>query len=382
MDLKANQLNEGLQLLFENYWILRKENPREYRKLRSIEKDLRRIVSERFGYRIYFHTDFIKLEKLPVESSPWMGILEFEEQMDYVIFCCVLAFLEEKDVPEYFLLSHLCEEIPEIYPGFPKVDWINYQHRKSLVRVVQKCLELHLIETVDGDIENFSRREDVEVLYVTTIYSRYFMRPYPQDIYQYANWLELHDDEKIDDESPNSQRHKMYRQLYTQPCILREEVDANAFYYLRNQRNSISDFTEQYSPYELEIYQNVAMLTVTNRTQKLTQFPSTKVIDDILVQLATLIREKGVVPDVYGKVHYPKGNWRQLLGELQQLHSPLWSKEFRTKSLDQLDREIIKNGENWSFLKELDDEVEIFPSFARINGYMSNEKAGTGKGEN
>src|SRR3954447_23251671 len=85
---------EGMDLLFHHYWILRADHPEWYQLIREREKVLRRYISEKFGLRLIVHQYFIKLEKIPVEPEVWMGIRDFQDPMDYAIFCCALSFLE------------------------------------------------------------------------------------------------------------------------------------------------------------------------------------------------------------------------------------------------------------------------------------------------
>ncbi|MGV3489350.1 MAG: TIGR02678 family protein, partial [Tuberibacillus sp.] len=171
----------GLDLLLHNYWILRSEHPDWYLLIREREKVLRRYINDKFGLSLIIHQHFIKLEKIPVEPEQWMGISEFQEPMDYAIFCCALSFLEGKAVDEQFLLSELCQDIQSDYPGDFPLDWTIYIHRKSLIRAVKKLMDFRLIQAIDGEIERFDHNENEEVLYEATIYSRYFMRTYPED---------------------------------------------------------------------------------------------------------------------------------------------------------------------------------------------------------
>ena len=39
----------------------------------------------------------IKVEKIPAAPENWMGIQDFREPMEYVFFCIVLMFLEDKE---------------------------------------------------------------------------------------------------------------------------------------------------------------------------------------------------------------------------------------------------------------------------------------------
>lgn len=373
MAVKDEKIKEGLQLLFDNFWILRNESPQEYRFLRSIEKDLHRIISERFGLRIFFQTDFIKLEKIPDEPQSWMGILEFEEPIDYALFCCAMAFLEEKDVKEYFLLSHICEEIAENYPGVPKVDWINYHHRKSFIRVMRKMLELHVIETVDGNIGRFSSHEDAEVLYVTTVYARYFMRPYLKDVHLQDDWEALIDKERENDE--NAKRHRVYKRLFMEPKLLRRDVDEADFYYIRNQYSSIADFVSRFSPYNLEVYKNVAMLTANEGRSKGTYFPSNKVLDDILLHLMAVVRRAAFPVNEAGEILAGLEDWDKWMDTLIADYQYGWSKEYReNKSKKAISDIILTYGSEWGFFKVEQDRIIINPTFARMAGkYRPNE---------
>src|SRR5690606_6688538 len=103
------QTGDALALLFEHFWILRAEEPEAYRLIRDREQKLKRYVQDKFGMELIIHQHFAKLEKIPVEPQSWMGITAFQERMDYSIFCCALAYTEQKAIDEQFLLSDLTE---------------------------------------------------------------------------------------------------------------------------------------------------------------------------------------------------------------------------------------------------------------------------------
>lgn len=67
-----------------------------------------------------------------------MGIQTFKSPLDYAIFCCGLAYTEQRSVDEQFLLSEITEEIQDMYPGEFPLDWTNYKHRNSLVRALKQ----------------------------------------------------------------------------------------------------------------------------------------------------------------------------------------------------------------------------------------------------
>ena len=115
----------ALRILLEKFWVLRLQEPEIYQLIREREKVLKRYIDEKFGFDLIVHQHFIKLEKIPVETKSWMGIQDFQEPRDYAIFCCALAFTENRSVDEQFLLSDICEDIKDMYPGEMALDGTN-----------------------------------------------------------------------------------------------------------------------------------------------------------------------------------------------------------------------------------------------------------------
>jgi uncharacterized protein (TIGR02678 family) len=117
---------EALLLLFGKYWIMREEQPEQYQLIRQYEPLLRPYLFEKCGWRLIQNPQFYKLEKIPAEPEPWMGISEFQQPRDYALLCCIMAFLEEKGVDDQFLLSGLCESILALYRSYflEKKVWI------------------------------------------------------------------------------------------------------------------------------------------------------------------------------------------------------------------------------------------------------------------
>src|SRR5690625_208851 len=245
----------ALRLLMENFWILRLENPESYQLIREREKMLKRYVDEKFGFDLIVHQHFIKLEKIPVVIKKWMGIQAFQEPRDYAIFCCALAFTENRSVDEQFLLSDICEDIKDLYPGEMMLDWTNYNHRRSLVRVIKMMEKLTLVKTVEGQTDHFAMDEQLEVLYETTIYARYFMRSYPKDLFEYESIDHILETEWERHEA-DERRKRVYRKLMISPVVYRESEDDSDFDYIRKYRNRLSDDLETHTLFRLEVFKN------------------------------------------------------------------------------------------------------------------------------
>ncbi|WP_070121704.1 TIGR02678 family protein [Bacillus marinisedimentorum] len=339
---------EALGILFEQFWVLRSEEPALYHLIREREHRLKRYLTEKFGFDLLVHQHFIKLEKIPVDPKPWMGIQEFSEPMDYAIFSCALAFTERRSVDEQFLLSDITEDIQEMYPGEFPLDWTNYRHRKSLVRSLKKLVELRLIKTVDGDLELFATNEEEEVLYEVTVYARYFMRSYPDDLFRYSTMEEILENE-WNRHQADERRKRVYRKLMFSPVVYRESKDDADFAYIRNFRNRLSDDLEEHTPFRLEVFKNAALLVLPERKQRYTLFPDQKGITDIALHVADWIRadmEKYPFNEM-GEIRLTLAEFEQLVADIKEAQGHGWSKLYRESSPGHISGELIKLLSEW-----------------------------------
>ncbi|WP_461182014.1 TIGR02678 family protein [Virgibacillus kimchii] len=366
------QTQEALGILFEQFWVLRAEEPATYQLIREREKALKRYVSEKFGFDLIVHQHFIKLEKIPVDPKSWMGMQDFTTSKDYAIFCCGLAFTERRSVEEQFLLSDITEDIQDLYPGEFPLDWTNYQHRKSLVRALKKMTDLRIIKVVDGDIDVFAGNEEHEVLYEVTVHARYFMRSYPDDLFRYQTTEEILDSE-WQRHHEDARRKRVYRKLLFSPAVYRESNDDPDFAYIRNFRNRLREDLEEHTPFQLEVYKNAAMLVMPERKQRFTLFPDQKAIMNVALHFQTYIREH---PDLYtinalGEIRLTMAEFSQLAGTVKQLYGRGWSKKYRDMSYAMIAEELLQLYKEWEMAAvEPDTEMIILkPAIARMTGH-------------
>ncbi|ETI68933.1 hypothetical protein BAVI_09236 [Neobacillus vireti LMG 21834] len=363
---------QGMDILFHHYWILRAEQPEWYQLIREREKVLRRYLDEKFGLRLIVHQHFIKLEKIPVEPEGWMGIQDFQEPMDYAIFCCALAFLEGKAVDEQFLLSELCQEIQADYPGDFPLDWTLYTHRKSLIRAVKVLMEFQLIRTIDGDIGRFDQNEEQEVLYEASTYSRYFMRTYPDDFSSYQHWSELlKEDWKLNQE--DERRKRVYRKLFFSPGLHRLDQQDPDFLYIRNYRNRLAEDIEKHSEYKLHVYKNTAFLSIAEPRQYQQVFPNSKASTDIILQLSKYIHGE---PERFkanenGEILMTEGEFEQVVDDLRQQFGTGWAKYFRDMSTKGIRTELLRAMKDW-MMAEVDSETSLI-RIKSLTGVMTGE---------
>ncbi|WP_314065353.1 TIGR02678 family protein [uncultured Vagococcus sp.] len=362
-------VNEALMLIFENYWLIREDNPQKYHAVKRVEGPLKRLLQERFGMRLIVHARFIKLEKIPQNAKGWMGIQAFTDVMDYVLFACAMSFTEEKGEGQPFLLNELIEEIVHDYPQEDWLDWTNYNHRRSIVRVLTYMASQQLIEIIEGNTMDFADHHydgSKEVLYKITVYSRYFMRSYPENLDSYEGWQDMIKEQQQREDLEN--RVSVFRQLMLEPVIYRHVENEGEFNYLRRQQPFIETFFETHTPFALEITKDFAALTLRELSREYRYFPTSKYRDELLLQLAAFVRGQEYPRDDYGICHLTESRWTTLIGDFAEAYRGGWSKEFREMSQEKLAVLLWKSGEQWLFFRKSDVEYLIMPLFARTIG--------------
>ncbi len=328
---------------------------------------------DKFGYQLIVHRHFAKLEKIPVLPEAWMGIESFQQPRDYAILCCVLAFLENKNVYEQFLLSDICGEVVALYPGEIPLDWRNYEHRKSLVRVLQVITGLGMLKVVDGDTAAFNFSESSETLYEVSLVTRYFMRSYPKDLFQFTSKEEILAAE-VEDVSGAWRRHRVYRQLVLSPVVYQREMDEADFLYIRNFRNRLAEDLEKHTGLRLEVYRQSALLAAPENRFELTLFPDQRTISDIALQFAGLVRQRlagsNWERDPQGCLRLTAVEFQQLVKICRELNGGGWSKQYREGLLRHTADELLAFLTDWK-LAMVDQEsklILLLPALARLTG--------------
>ncbi|WP_028309580.1 TIGR02678 family protein [Desulfitibacter alkalitolerans] len=367
---------EASQYLLEQFWILRDEQPEIYQMVREREHALRAYFMDKLGLHLIVHRYFAKLEKIPAEPEVWMGIDAFKEVKDYSILCCLLAFLEGKNVDEQFLLSDLCEELQSLFPGEEGLDWTHYEHRKSLVRVLQLAADLGVVKLVDGDISGFSYAETYEVLYEVPVVSRYFMRSYPKDLHRLNSKEELFKSEwdGNDENSGVSRRHRVYRQLFLSPVMYSAGSNDQDFIYLRNFRNRILEDLEKHTDFQFELYRNTALLSMPERKARLTLFPENKAIADIALQFGGYVRERQQIDEIPlqydGSFYIMPADYEKWIVVLKERFGKGWSKQYREALISEIAKDLLEYMVSWKMASK-DKETKVIslhPLLVRIVG--------------
>lgn len=369
--MKREDYERAFTLLLENFWILRSESPEDYFFLRKHQVELGQELRNRFGMNLIVRAPFIQIVKRPHELASWMGDTEFIDKLDYVLFALCMAYVEEKEEESAFMMDDLTRALDLMMPETVTVDWTLYHHRRSLVRALLKMENLHLIQIIQGDTAGFEESENnQEILFMTTPQTRYFLAQVPASLTEFTDFDQFW--EMINDNRNLEANQVIYQRLIMEPQIQREKTNPETFTRLNNYYRYFYEFFEEKSPFTLEVYKDYASLTVQSR-KNWQIFPSNKVVDDILIQLATLIRADKRQSDGYGRLFYSQPNWQNLIKELQKKYQGYWSKEFKEMSLDELEKAVVNRGIDWQLMQKAETGIYVNPVFARIIAEMEED---------
>ena len=87
----------ALEILLGRRWILKSRDRELYYRMKDEAPAIKKFLTEKLGYQMIVNPYLIKIEKMPAKPENWMGILEFNDKIEYVFFCMILMFLEEKE---------------------------------------------------------------------------------------------------------------------------------------------------------------------------------------------------------------------------------------------------------------------------------------------
>lgn len=269
--------------LLSNRWFVKAVNRDEYYQMKDGIGEIQNFLSEKLGYHVIVNPYVIKLEKIPAHPENWMGIMEFSEPMEYVLFCLTLMFLEDKEIDGQFILSQLTEFIQSVWKQ-SDLDWTVYQNRRYLVKVLKYCVKCGILQVYDGSEDSFKNDSQADVLYLNTGVSRYFMRNFTRDITGFTSpqdflgedWFGLDEDRGI------IRRQRVYRRLLMSMGMERTEETEEDFAYIRTYgKKNIEKDLCGYLDCELQIYKNQAFLILGEECGMGKAFPDAGSLSDI-----------------------------------------------------------------------------------------------------
>lgn len=374
-------MNE-IRTLFERFWICKDTEKELYYKVKREMPEFQRFVREQLGWKLIYTDNLLKLEKRPAHAEAFMGITEFTEIRDYCILCVVLMYLEDKEEQEQFLLSELITYVETQLKVFMEVDWTSFAQRKSLVRVLQYMEKLQMLRVYEGKSEAFGAEVGQEVLYENTGYSKYFATSFPTDISEYQSWedFEKADFEEVQEDRGSARINRVYRQLSVCPVMYWKKNDDADALYLKNQRQWISKYLRENLGGNLEIYKNMACLTLENDDCYGTVHPRDAMLPEAVLLVCQKIQDDLAIGKLEKteneRIFMSRKKFADLVHECRDKWLAGWSKEFREMDEKKLLETIVKYMEDWLMIRCENEQIVIYPVTGRLSGVYPDDFKG------
>lgn len=359
--------------LLNRKWILRSEDPDLYLKVKDSMKEVRKIFQEKFGYMLVLTPYLIKLEKIPGYVEEWMGIQAFQSVEEYQMYCYILMFLEDKEREEQFVLSSLTEFI-QMQFGNQAIDWTKHLTRRRLVRVLQYCMSIHILELTDGDEDQFAKDENTEVLYENTGYSRYILRSFSRDIMEYdsqesiekGEWYSMEEDRGI------VRRQRVYRKLLLSCGVYRKDENDEDFVYIRHYRNQIEKDFQNYCSCELQVYKSSAYINLYEDSNLKPIFPSNHALSDLILvfmnQITKKIKNKQCSLSLQEVAQVDQEQLKRWMKRWFKECLPFLPKKYQELGLDVLCEQVQEMMLRYGFIAQDEQWVYIYPICGKLGG--------------
>lgn len=363
----------ALEILLGRRWILKSRDRELYYQVKDQLGAVKRFLTEKLGYQVIVNPYLIKAEKMPAKPENWMGILEFHHKIEYVFFCIVLMFLEEKEAEEQFVLSELTEYIQGQYRE-EQVDWTVYSFRRHLIKVLKYCVSCGILNVDDGNEESFARDDSSEVLYENTGVSRYFMKNFTQDIMGFSSPEDFQKEEWIgvDEDRGIVRRQRVYRRLLMTMGMYRDPETEEDFAYVKNFRNMIQGELSEFLDCELHVHRSGAFLILGEDCRMGRCFPEENTLSDIVLLVNSLIGEKiqegKIVPGAEEQIVLPREAFLGILEECRERYSRGFIKTYREMTTKEFCQEVLSYMKELSLIEERQGDVWVSGAAGKIAG--------------
>lgn len=367
--------------LLENYWFVKELNQESYNLIKQdLNNEVQDFIKNKLGYKLIVNPYLIKMEKIPGKPQEFMGIQEFETKLEYVFLCLILIYLEERTKGEQFILSGLIDYIQNIVVEIElediKIDFTIYSQRKSMVKVLKFIKEIGFIKIYDGDENKFAENIENDVLYEVTGISKYFMRNFSSNITDCTLYTDIYEKEQLglEQDKGKERRQRVYRRLFTENIVYKENEEDQDYNYIKNYRNAIQQDVDKMLESTLEVHKNGAYILLTEDKNFKNTFPTKNGISDVVLFINREIKEK-LSSNEYKKnindlIFISEIQFTKLVREVKEKYSKGFSKEYREMTEDKLVIEIVNFMKQFDMIRKNEETKEyiIMPICIKIIG--------------
>lgn len=362
-----------LETLLGRRWILKSRDRELYYQVKDEVGKVKDFLVEKLGYHIIINRHLIKVNKIPAQTENWMGIREFSDKQDYIFFCYILMFLEDKEAEEQFVLSELTEYVQSQCREVA-VDWTQYQQRRSIVRVIKYCVQCGILDVNDGNEENFAKDYTTEVLYENTGVSRYFVKNFVRDIsgfekpedFLQEDWIDIDEDRGI------VRRQRVYRRLLMTMGFVRSDETEEDFAYVKNYRNVLQTELSKYIDCDLHVHKSGAFLVLGEESRLGRCFPENNSISDITLLCCNLIRKKiengEFILPADERICISLEQLKAILEQCKKEYGDGFIKTYRELTTSEFVSEIAKYMEEIELIETDGQRVYLNPAIGKIVG--------------
>lgn len=367
--------------LLENYWFVKELNQESYNLIKQdLNNEVQDFIKNKLGYKLIVNPYLIKMEKIPGKPQEFMGIQEFETKLEYVFLCLILIYLEERTKGEQFILSGLIDYIQNIVVEIElediKIDFTIYSQRKSMVKVLKFIKEIGFIKIYDGDENKFAENIENDVLYEVTGISKYFMHNFSSNITDCTLYTDIYEKEQLglEQDKGKERRQRVYRRLFTENIVYKENEEDQDYNYIKNYRNAIQQDVDKMLESTLEVHKNGAYILLTEDKNFKNTFPAKNGISDVVLFINREIKEK-LSSNEYKKnindlIFISEIQFTKLVREVKEKYSKGFSKEYREMTEDKLVIEIVNFMKQFDMIRKNEETKEyiIMPICIKIIG--------------
>ena len=381
--------------LLEKFWIIKDREKELYYKTKESLEPAGKFARDYPGWRLINNERILKLEKIPAHAEPFMGITDFADKQDYVLFCALLIFLEDREDGEPFLLSELTDMMEAQLKPVMELDWTLFSLRRSLIRVMRFAEDQGLLLLHEGNVEAVSSDIRQEVLYENTGLSRFFPVTFTFDTSAYHTWqdYEREDITEADTDRGHFRINRVYRELLACPAMYWKNTEDPDSLYLKNQRQWVSKYLEDNLEGRLDIHRNAAFFVLDEENTYGEVFPGTAAIYDVVLLVCSLLRQKvgrempeadlkrpaeeetGLIEnedflfDQGETILMREDVFSGMVEQTAEKYRNAWSKEFREMTFPKLKYQVMDCMESWMLLRQEGDMIRIFPAALKFSGH-------------
>lgn len=306
----------------------------EFRLVRRHRDELSRDVRQLLGYRLVVEAGFARLYKAglgpncgrPLRRQSGTGAPFSPRAYAYLAICCSVLLTGRQQV----LLSALVDQIrmAAAEAGI-ELGIDSHADRRDLVAALRQLIAWGVLVEDDGAVSAYADDDGAEaLLFVRRELVRHLLAVPLREVEDPHELIRL----AADPDVGGGTRHRVRRRLVEEPALLIDDLDEEAWAWLRqSQRREARTFAELFA-LELEI--RAEGVAVIDPQDELTDEPFPRVGtlgQGALLAVGELARRLAPVPsrdEIVGTVEVPAGLLEGVVAGLTDEHRKRWSKEY------------------------------------------------------